>query len=71
MDKDEEMWRAAGKQLPWIKVSDLKFWDSPVLQAYKVNSIPVNFLIDKKGVILAKDIRGENLENKLKSIFNE
>ena len=49
-------------------VSDLKGWQSAAAQVYGVNSIPTNFLIDGKGVILAVGLRGEALQTTLKSL---
>jgi peroxiredoxin len=51
--------------LTWTNVSDLNFWSNQVAVLYKVNSIPQNFLIDPSGKIVAKNLRGQDLENKL------
>ena len=56
--------------LTWTQVSDLKGWSNAVAQMYSVNSIPQNFLINPEGKIVAKNLRGEALEAKLKEIFN-
>lgn len=72
LDKDAEKWKQAIQKdgLIWKNhVSDLKYWQSPVVQLYNFNSIPTNILIDKKGKILAKNLRGEDLEKKLAEIF--
>jgi thiol-disulfide isomerase/thioredoxin len=72
LDKDSDKWKQAILKdgLIWTNhVSDLKFWQSPVVQLYNFNSIPTNVLIDKKGNILAKNLRGEELEKKLAEIF--
>lgn len=64
LDKNKEMWISAIKQdsLIWPNhVSDLKFWYSDVVKTYNVGAIPMNFLIDKDGKIIAKNLRGENL----------
>ncbi|MDR2057432.1 MAG: AhpC/TSA family protein [Dysgonamonadaceae bacterium] len=55
--------------LTWPQVSDLKGWQNAVAIQYNVQSIPQNFLIDPKGVIIAKNLRGEKLAAKLKEIF--
>ncbi|MGO1596379.1 MAG: redoxin domain-containing protein [Sphingobacterium sp.] len=52
-------------QLTWPQVSDLKFWDNQAAKAYNVRSIPQNFLIDPEGKIIAKNLRGEDLESKI------
>ncbi|MBP6432119.1 MAG: AhpC/TSA family protein, partial [Ferruginibacter sp.] len=51
--------------LTWTNVSDLKFWQNEVAQKYKVGSIPQNYLIDPQGIIIAKNLRGQALEDKL------
>ncbi|UUW07802.1 TlpA family protein disulfide reductase [Flavobacterium plurextorum] len=71
MDTKKALWAAAiakGK-LPWTNVSDLKYWQSPVVGAYMLQSVPLNFLIDKNGIILAKNIHGQALEDKIKSLL--
>ncbi|HSH67503.1 MAG TPA: TlpA disulfide reductase family protein [Bacteroidia bacterium] len=72
LDKSAESWKQAiaKDNLIWKNhVSDLKFWQSPVVALYNFTSIPTNFLIDKKGNIIAKNLRGEELEKKLATIF--
>ena len=48
--------------------SELKGWDSEVVKQYHVNSIPSNFLIDEKGVIIAKDLKGPALYASIKRL---
>ncbi|TRO65131.1 TlpA disulfide reductase family protein [Christiangramia sabulilitoris] len=49
----------------WSHVSNLKFWDEPVARKYRVRSIPATFILDEDGVIVAKNLRGEELTNKI------
>ncbi|QIH35942.1 TlpA disulfide reductase family protein [Sphingobacterium sp. DR205] len=56
-------------KLTWNQVSDLKGWDSEVAQLYKVSSIPANFLLDPQGKIIGKNLRGADLELKLRAIL--
>jgi len=72
LDKKEEAWLEAIEKdnLTWIHVSDLKFWNSEAAALYHVQSIPANFLIDKKGIIIAKNLRGDALEAKLSELFD-
>lgn len=56
--------------LIWNQISDLAGWNSLPVQLYGINSVPTNFLIDPNGKIIAKNLRGEDLENKLKEILN-
>lgn len=55
--------------LTWTHVSDLQFWQNQVAQMYKVSSIPQNFLVDPTGKIIAKNLRGPALEQKLCEIL--
>jgi len=48
--------------------SELKGWDSEVVKQYHVNSIPTNFLIDEKGIIIAKDLKGPALYATIKRL---
>ena len=57
--------------LDWTQVSDLKFWDNAVAKQYGIRAIPQNFLIDPSGKIVAKNIRGEELDKKLDEIIIE
>jgi thiol-disulfide isomerase/thioredoxin len=71
LDKDRESWlKAIAKDnLLWPDhVSDLKYWKSAGAAAYGVSSIPYTVLIDKKGKIIAKKLRGEELENKVNEL---
>lgn len=74
MDKRREDWVQAimRDNLVWPNhVSDLKGWTSSGGAAYGVSSIPHTVLIDRQGRIIAKNLRGEALSNKLKEIFGE
>lgn len=68
LDQNKEGWVAAiaNDKLEWpYHVSDLKGWYAKYAGIYKVNSIPSNFLIDGRGVIIAKNLRGPMLEDVL------
>lgn len=52
-------------KLPWTQVCDFKASSSEVAQQYEISSIPANVLIDPNGFIVAKDLRGESLHDKL------
>jgi Peroxiredoxin len=64
-------WLGAVKQdkLTWPQVSDLKGWKNEVAALYGVQSIPQNYLLDPNGVIIAKNLRGEELVAKLAEIL--
>ena len=67
----KEAWIKAIKEdkLLWPQVSDLGGWDSIAAKLYGINSIPANFLLGPGGKIIARNLRGEDLQNKLKMIF--
>jgi len=74
LDKNKTAWKnaIAKDNLIWdYHVSDLKFWSNAAAVLYGVNSIPANFLIGKDGIVLAKNLRGVNLENKLEELKNK
>lgn len=72
LDKTKEAWEKAiaDDQLTWNHVSDLKYWKSEAAQIYGVKSIPHTVLIDPNGIIIAKNLRGKALEDKLASLLN-
>jgi peroxiredoxin len=55
--------------LTWTQVSDLQFWNNAAAQLYRINSIPFNMLIDPSGKIIARNLRGDALRNKLCEIL--
>ena len=67
IDTSKPLWihTVQQQQLPWISVSDLRGRASTALGTYNVQQLPTNFLIDKHGTIIARDLRGEALERKL------
>lgn len=71
LDMNKAAWMAAITKdklvWPW-HVSDLKYWSSEAATKYGVMSIPTNWLIDGRGVILATNLRGSALDSKLESI---
>lgn len=74
LDFDKEDWKKtiAVDGLAWPNhVSDLQKWKSPVAKLYNVRSIPSVFLIDKQGNIIAEDLTGSALEDKLENVFTK
>lgn len=66
LDQSAESWKAAiaKDKLDWPNhVSDLGYWNSDGARIYNVHSIPANFLIDGKGIIIAKNLRGPALHD--------
>ena len=58
-------------QLDWTHVSELKQWKAEIVKQYAVQVIPQNFLIDPNGKIIGKNLRGEQLDQKLAEIFRQ
>ncbi|MDR2118687.1 MAG: AhpC/TSA family protein [Tannerellaceae bacterium] len=71
LDKTKEAWikGIADDSLTWTHVSDVLFWDSAPAKQYGIRAIPANFLIDKNGIIVAKNLRGEELEKTLAELL--
>jgi peroxiredoxin len=69
----EGLWKKAIKDdhYCWTNLSDLKGWESPLIDAFGIVSIPKNLLIDPTGKILAKELRGKHLEEKLHEILDK
>lgn len=72
-DNKKEPWVKAIEELkmPWVHLSDLKGWKTVASDIYLVNAIPDNLLIDPQGKIVARGLRAEALQAKLKEIFGE
>lgn len=73
LDRDRGDWLKAIKQdhLSWYQVSDLKGWHNAVAQQYGIRAIPANFLVNPEGVIVARNLRGDQLENKLAQLLKQ
>jgi peroxiredoxin len=71
LDKEKPAWLKAIKDdgLTWNHVSDLKFWNSAAVPLYHIEGIPYNVLVDPQGKIIAKELRGADLENKLQEVL--
>lgn len=67
--KDRWLKAIEDDKLTWSHVSDLKFWDNAVAIQYGIKAIPQNLLIDPQGKIIAKNLRGEELEAKLAELI--
>ena len=71
LDKDKASWVKAinDDKLPWTQISDLQQWGNAAAKMYKIESIPSNMLLDPSGKIIGKNLRGEELEAKLKEVI--
>ena len=72
LDDNDDKWKKAIKDdaMPWTQVSDLKGFNNEVSTYYGIMGIPSTLLVDPNGVIIAKDLRGETLSEKLKELFD-
>lgn len=72
-DDNHSKWVEAIKKdgLTWHQISDLKGWGSAAGKLYGIQSIPQNILINPEGIIIGKNLRGEDLQNKLAEIFTK
>lgn len=72
LDDKENLWEKAIKKdgLTWTHVSDLKGWKNEAAVLYGVKMVPTNYLIGPDGKIVAKNLREEALQSKLKEIFH-
>lgn len=71
LDQDKASWQKAIEmdKLAWTQISDLKYWQSAAVPAYKFNGIPFNVLLDPSGKIIAHSLRGPALEQKLAELL--
>lgn len=71
LDKDADKWKEAIKELniTWPQMSDLKAWQCEGSKLYGVRGIPATVLVDQKGVIIARDLRGDALLQKLEELL--
>uniref|UniRef100_UPI00404A838F redoxin domain-containing protein n=1 Tax=Flavobacterium sp. TaxID=239 RepID=UPI00404A838F len=71
LDKDAAKWKEAIAKdgLVWSHVSNLKFWEDPIAKQYNIQSIPATYILDAKGVIVAKDLRGDELKAKVQELL--
>ncbi|MDQ2658521.1 MAG: TlpA family protein disulfide reductase [Bacteroidota bacterium] len=72
LDRSREDWLQAIEEdnLTWTHVSDLKYWQSEAAKTYNITGIPFSLLLDPNGVIVAKNLRGAALHQKLAEIFS-
>jgi peroxiredoxin len=73
LDEDLNKWKKAIEEdkMPWQQVSDLKGFKNSVAKTYGISAIPCNFLINPKGIIIAKDLRDVALKNKLAEVLGK
>ncbi len=71
LDKTKAAWLKGIEDdgLEWIHVSDVMYWNSIVVPIFNIQGIPMSYLLDKEGKIIAHNLRGEQLGAKLEEIF--
>ncbi|MFD2585515.1 redoxin domain-containing protein [Croceitalea marina] len=71
LDRKSEDWLKAieADSLAWNHVSNLQYFNDPIAKMYNINAIPAAFLLDENGVIVAKDLRGPALEEKVAELL--
>jgi peroxiredoxin len=71
LDKDAKKWKEAiaKDKLTWNQVSNLKDFEDPIAVTYGINAIPSTYILDAKGTIVAKDLRGAELKAKIESLL--
>jgi len=72
LDRNKDKWIAAIAQdgLTWKHGSELKFWQSSFVASYNLDGIPMTYLLDENGIIIAKGLRGAQLEAELEKLFS-
>lgn len=73
LDSEKEAWLKAidTDKITWTQISDLKGQQNNIAVQYGVQSVPANFLIDPQGIIIGKNLIGEELHSRLKDLFTK
>ena len=73
LDNKKEAWEKAIRKfnINWTQVSDLKYWTSPVAQIYHIEALPYNVLVNEKGIIIALNLHGKELESFIDSYMQK
>ena len=68
LDRTKDQWEKAVEDdnLLWTQVSNLNFWNDPIARRYSIRAIPQSYLIDQEGTVIGKNLRGNDLEEKIK-----
>lgn len=72
LDRKEEDWKKAiaDDKLTWHHISSLDYFNDAIAKLYNVDAIPATFILDENGVIIAKNLRGPALEEKIAELLN-
>ena len=68
LDRTQEQWEQAVEDdnLPWTQISNLNFWNDPIARRYSIRAIPQSYLLNNEGIVIGKNLRGNDLEEKIK-----
>tara|TARA_B100001057_G_scaffold235889_1_gene236170 strand:+ start:4779 stop:5906 length:1128 start_codon:yes stop_codon:yes gene_type:complete len=71
LDRTKEQWEQAiiDDNLPWTQVSNLNFWNDPVARRYSIRAIPQSYLLNKDGLVMGKNLRGQDLEARISAML--
>ena len=71
LDTNAAKWKEAiaKDKLAWTQISNLKGWEDPIAKQYQIEGIPATLLLDEKGMIIGKDLRGEQLEARVAALL--
>lgn len=73
LDRNKASWERAiaDDGLTWNHVSNLQYWADPIAQLYSVRSIPAAFVLNREGRIVAKNLRGAQLDAKIEELLSD
>ncbi len=73
LDRTKDQWLKAieDDNLPWIHISNLDFWNDPIARKYSIRAIPQSYLVDENGIVIGKNLRGKDLEEKIKFALSQ
>ncbi|MFN8415882.1 MAG: TlpA disulfide reductase family protein [Cytophagaceae bacterium] len=73
LDNNKDNWLKAIKsdKMTWPQVSDLQMWQSSIVSLYKIEGIPATYLLNPEGIVIARDLRGNELEKKLEEVLSK
>ena len=73
LDRNPEEWKRAIEEdnLTWNHISNIAYFDDAIAKLYNVRAIPASFILDENGIIIAKDLRGEALGEKMAELLDK
>ncbi|SFN32911.1 Thiol-disulfide isomerase or thioredoxin [Chitinophaga sp. YR627] len=73
IDRDWADWLKAveKEQLPWVNAIDPRHFDAEIYRYFRANAVPFNLLLDPEGKVVAVDLHGEALRNKLAEVLKQ